>query len=253
MLNKKYLREGRMGPPFSYKTGAVVETYPKPLLILEFDPSGLDVVKQPIERIKYTQLSEYCKKPQAELPPVLAIEFQEVEKKVFSLNMDSHSAVTANVILEVVNKLVTEGCPWKTVVVDPITGLTNAFIGYIGINDPKAMLDARKWAYMVGVLIERVIMVVQGLPCHSVFIIHCQTDKNEVTGEIITEPMVPSSFRQRLPGIFSQFFYAAIEGGKPVVYAQPTGFIKGLGMRAPKASPDKTGANFRDIYGSEYE
>src|SRR6266576_6273881 len=81
-LNKKYIREGRMGPPFSYKTGAVVETYPKPMLVLEFDPSGLDVVKQPIERIEYTKLSEYCKKEQSALPPVLAIEFPGVERKV---------------------------------------------------------------------------------------------------------------------------------------------------------------------------
>ncbi len=242
-----------MGPPFSYKTGAVVETYPKPMLVLEFDPSGLDVVKQPIERIQPSAISDYCRKKQQELPPVLAIEFPTVEKKTLSLEMKSYSAITANVILDVVNNLVVVGCPWKTVVVDPITGLTSAFIGYIGVNDSKAMDDARKWAFMVGVLIERVIIVVQGLSCHSVFLIHCQTEKNEVTGEIITEPMVPSSFRQRLPGIFSQFFYATIENGVAMVYAQPTGFIKGLGMRKPGQAEMKMKADFRSIYGTDYD
>jgi len=33
-LNKKWIKEGRMGTPFSYKTGAVVESYPKPILVL---------------------------------------------------------------------------------------------------------------------------------------------------------------------------------------------------------------------------
>jgi hypothetical protein len=40
----KYIREGRMGPPKSFKTGAVLGTYPKPLLCLEFDESGGDII-----------------------------------------------------------------------------------------------------------------------------------------------------------------------------------------------------------------
>ncbi len=253
-LQKKYIREGRMGPPFSYKTGGVVETYPKPMLVFEFDSSGLDVVKQPVEWCEPAGIDTYCKAPAESLPPILAVNFFNVEKRVFSLDPKTYSSITAMTFLDVVNKLVMQGCPWKTIVVDHLSGLSAAFVGYVGVNDIKAMDDARKWAFMVGVLLERAIMVVQGLPCHSVFLCHCQTDKNEITGEIITEPMVPSAFRQRMPGIFSQFFYAAIEGGKPIVYVQPTGFIRGLGMKKPGEPPSaKIAYDYRTIYGTTYD
>lgn len=248
---KHYIREGRMGPPMSYKTGAVVETYPKPMLVLEFDIGGLDVVKQPIVEITPRQVREECAKATEVLPPIQAICFNAHGKRQLDLAKKSGDNMVALNLTDVVNTIVQTGCPWKTIVVDPITGLSEAFVGHITVVDSAAMNDARQWAFQVGTLIQRTIMVIQGLPCHSVFIMHVQTDKNEITGEIITEPMIPSSFRQRAATLFSQFFYAQIENGKPVVYAQPTGFVKSVGMRRPEVSPAKMGATFQDIYGTE--
>jgi len=249
---KKFVREGRMGPPFSYKTGAVVESYPKPLLVLEFDIGGLDVVKQPIERIEPQKIREYSNgdKP---VTPILAIEFDTLRKRELDLTIKSYDSIPALNFKDVVDSLVKGKCPWKTIVVDPITGLTEAFVGYIGVTDSAAMNDARQWAHKAGILIQRTIMVIQGLPCHTVFLMHCDTDKNEITGEITTDPMVPSKLRQRLASLFSQFFYAAVEGGKAVVYTQPSGFVKGVGMRKPDLSRPKLGALFLDIYGEEYK
>lgn len=250
---KRYIREGRMGPPFSYKTGAVVSSYPKPMLVLEFDIGGLDVVKAPIVEVTPASIVTECKRKTEDLPSIQAVLFNTVNQKrtldLAKLNTDGNM-VTMN-FLDVVNKIVLNGCPWKTIVVDPVTGLTEAFIGHISATDSDAMKDARNWASRVGVLIQRSINVVQGLPCHTVFIIHVQTEKNEVTGEVVTEPMIPSQIRQHVGRLFSQFFYATIELGKPVVYAQPTGFVKAVGIRKPEASPAKMGALFQDIYKSE--
>lgn len=249
----KFIREGRMGPPLSWKTGAVVGTYPRPLLVFEFDIGGLDVIKDPVLRIQPSELSKYCKTPQAELPPLMALDFAVLNKRPFDLNVKTYDSMPALNFLDCVNMLIQQGCPWKTVVVDQLTGLASAFIGYIGITNSAAMNDARQWASQVGVLTERAIMCIQGLQAHTVFIMHVETDKNEITGEILTEPMIPSKFRQRAATAFSQFFYAAIEGGKPIVYAQPTGFVKSVGMRRPEASPAKMGATFSDIYGKDYQ
>jgi hypothetical protein len=249
---KKFIREGRMGPPFSYKTGAVVSSYPKPMLVLEFDTGGLDVVKAPIVEVDPSKIVLECKREQKDLPPIQAVLFNTVTKRQLDfakLNTDGNAVSFA--FLDVVNKIVLNGCPWKTIVLDPITGLTEAFIGHIYAVDSEAMKDARNWASRVGVLIQRSINVIQGLPCHTVFIIHVQTDKNEITGEIVTEPMIPSAIRQHIGRLFSQMFYAVIEQGKPVVYTSPTGFVKSVGMRKPEASPAKMGALFSDIYGSE--
>src|SRR5256714_9677510 len=250
--SKKFVREGRMGAPFSYKTGAIVESYPKPLLCFEFDCGGLDVVKQPIERILPSKLSEYCKREQSALPPITAIEFGSLAKHQFDLAPKVYDSTNAFAFLEAINTVVMSACPWRTVVLDPLTGLTAAFIGYVGITDSAAMDDARRWAHKVGVLIERAIMVLHGLQAHTVVIMHTETEKNETTGEILTDPMVPSKLRQRLPSMFSQFFYATIEAGKPIVYAQPVGFVKSVGMRKPEMAGPKMGALFQDIYAEEY-
>jgi len=252
MSQKKWIREGRMGPPMSWKTGAM-ETYPKPTLFLEFDTAGLDVIRQPVVYIHPKELPTLCKKEQSSLPAITAVDFSSLSNPPFSLEIKTYDNITALNFLDVVNCLVVNGCPWKTVVLDHLSGLVKAFIGYIGVSESKAMDDARKWAHMAGVLSERAIMVIQGLQAHTVFLMHVETEKNEVTGEIITEPMMPSKFRQRLPGLFSQFFYATIEGGVAMVYAQPTGFIKGLGMRKPDQAAAKLKADFRSIYGTDYD
>src|SRR2546421_2180187 len=141
---KKFVREGRMGNPFSYKTGAVVESYPKPLLCFEFDVGGLDVVKQPIERISPSKLAEYCKREQSALPPITAIEFGSLAKRQFDLAPKVYDSTNAFAFLEAINTVVRTGCPWRTVVIDPVTGLTDAFISYVGVTNSAAMNDARQ-------------------------------------------------------------------------------------------------------------
>lgn len=250
---KRFIREGRMGPPMSYKTGAVVSTYPKPLLVLEFDTGGLDVVRQPITRIKPSEFLAYSEKPLEQQPPILGVEMAQSKHQELSMVYSSADSVPLITFTEIVNLIVRSKCPWKTVVVDPLTGLTEAILGHIGATNSPAMQDARKWASMVGFKIQQTISVIQGLPCHTVFIMHTATEKNELTGEISTTPMIPSSLRERIGGMFSQFFYAGVEAGNPpkaYVLTQPQGFVKGIGSKT-SILPIKSGATFEEIYGSE--
>jgi hypothetical protein len=245
-----------MGPPLTYKTGAVVETYPKPMLVLEFDRGGLDIVKQPImECLPNTaDIVKFCKMAQKDLPPILAIDFSTVARKDLSLDYSRGDSTPFILFADVLNAIITNGCPWKTVVVDPVTGLTNAVIGHIGMVQSKAMEDARRWAHMAGEKVQQTIAVVQGLPCHTVFIMHSTEDKNELTNEVKTLPMIPSALRERIQGLFSQFFYQVLEKGnppKPFVLTQPENFVKAIGARYPNNLPAKCGATFQEIYGSE--
>lgn len=257
---KRYIREGRMGPPLTYKTGAVVNTYPKPMLVFEFDTGGLDVVTHPLVKIEMDRsgirgLDDLCKTPREKLPPITVLDFSTLSSTNL-LNADYTKADSIPLILftDCVNKLIVNGCPWKTVVVDPITGLTGAIVMHIGGTQPQAMNDARRWAFMAGDKVQQIIGVVQGLPCHTVFIMHCEEDENELTKEIRTFPMIPSKLKQRIGGLFSQFFYAVLEKGeppKPFVLTQPEGFVKGIGARYPNNMKAKCGATFQEIYGSE--
>ena len=245
-----------MGPPLTYKTGAVVETYPKPMLVFEFDRGGLDIVKQPIIECEAStaQIVPYCTMERTALPPILAIDFSKTRTKELSLGYVKQDSTPLILFADVLNAVITNGCPLKTVVVDPVTGLTDAVIGHIGMTNSKAMEDARRWAHMAGEKVSQTIGVVQGLPCHTVFIMHSTEDKNELTNEIKTLPMIPSSLRERIQGLFSQFFYAVLEKGqppKPFVLTQPEAYVKAIGARWPNNLPAKCGATFQEIYGSE--
>lgn len=257
---KRYIREGRMGPPLTYKTGAVVESYPKPMLVFEFDRGGLDIVKQPIIECEVSldigarNLIEYCKTPREKLPPIIAVDFSKTKIKELSTQYIKSDSTPLTLFADSLNAVVTNGCPWKTIVVDPVTGLTDAIVSHIGSQQPKAMDDARRWAHMAGEKVSQTIGVVQGLPCHTVFIMHSTEDKNELTAEIKTLPMIPSAIRERIQGLFSQFFYAVLEKGqppKPFVLTQPEAFVKAIGARWPNNLPAKCGATFQEIYGSE--
>ena len=98
----KYIREGRMGPPFSFKTGAVVGTYPKPMLVFLFDEEGLsvipsrnvpsvpgniplDCVYEDITRIKPSEIGDYLLKE----PPtkITAVDFCDTIDKQMTTDL----------------------------------------------------------------------------------------------------------------------------------------------------------------------
>lgn len=245
----KLIREIRMGLPKSYKTGAVVSTYPKPALVLEGDEGGLDVVKQPIVYRTESEILADCNRDAGSLPPITAFNF--VDKKAQSL--DEIYAVTKDpssfpAFNRVGNALLRK-CPWRTVILDPITKLTDAVFGHLAVAQPGQLNDARKWAASVGLKVIQTIANLNNLPCHFVCIMHTAIEKNETTGEVLYEPIFYSKQRNLIAAQPSQFFYADIISGKPVVYTQPHGYIKGIGARWPEGLPNPCGALFNDIYG----
>src|SRR5438093_4057320 len=123
----KLIRELRMGPPKTWKTGSVVTSYPKPMLVFEGDEGGLDVVQQSIEWIAPSTdttntLEQYCVVKREELRPITAIQFNVKDiprlDDLWKPTGDPKSFVNFN---KTVNNLFLKGCPWKTVVIDPVT------------------------------------------------------------------------------------------------------------------------------------
>lgn len=252
----KYIREGRMGPPKTYKTGAVVNTYPTPMLVLEGDEGGLDTAlpaRAPLWITK-DEISSYVAKKTSELPPVTAWNFKgTVAKELtndYSITRDFTAFPNFNTVGNILLKA--PSFPWKTVVIDPITELSNIIHGHIAAANPGALADARKWAAGIGLKVAQTMSEFCRLPCHVVFIMHVSTDKNDTTGEIVTEPMIYSRFRELVGGQLSQFLYSVVEPGTPpkaFVLTQPSLYVKGIGVRWPANLSPKVGANFLDIYG----
>jgi hypothetical protein len=254
MESTKYIHEGRLGLAFSYKTGAVVSSYPTPMLVLNFDTGGLDVVTKPVVHISAKEFYPLLK-PDATVAPITAIDFDATAVKLmdsgFSPRSDSSQFLAC---MDVINNLtLAKALPWKTIVLDPLTGFTEAIIQHIQSTNSKAMLDARQWAYMAGAKILQAIAVLHGIKANTVVIMHSSADKNELTGEISYTPMIPSEFaRDRIASLFSQYFYSTIENGAPCVYTQPVAFVKGVGARWPAKLPMKCGATYNEIYEAKH-
>ena len=156
----KLIREGRFGSPKQYKTGAVVSTYPKPLLVINFDEAGLDVIKDPVLYIKPTEIERYAKMKVEELPPIIAIDFCDIQRKELTVTYQATASSTAfEVFVQFTNAFIKLPCPWKTVVVDSITGLTDQILSHIAKTNFAAMADARKWAGNVGLKMGQIVGV----------------------------------------------------------------------------------------------
>ena len=270
----KHIREGRFGPPKSFKTGAVVGTYPKPMLVLEFNEGGLDVipttaeppskdrvkvdvVQSDIKYIEPAELEAYCKKLPHELPKITCLDFSRFKKRdITSTYGFEPDSAGFQVVIDCINKLIKVGNPWVTDVLDPTTDLVEMILAHMAKTNKTAMetkgsYDPRHWAPMAAGKLHQIMSAMNGLNCHTVFIMHAVTGSNETTNEIRTTPMIVSQFRDRIGGILSQFLYATKENDKAVVYTTDRGFIKGIGCRWPANLPAVCGADFNSIYGKE--
>lgn len=252
----KYIREARFGAPKSQKTRMVTGTYPKPMLVLEYDPGGMTVdlspgYSGPITWVKVDEAIALLKKPTAELPQLVVVDMAGICTTELDVAYSPlKDAQTFPETIKLVNALVRQ-CPFKTVVLDTITGLSDAIYGHQAVMNTAALADARKWAGNIGMKVKQVIEVTHRINAHTVTIFHEETDKNELTGEIRTFPMMYSKVREMVAALFDQFVQATEVGGKPVIITKASGLVKGIGMRWPSGLPEKCPADFQSIYGKE--
>lgn len=262
MTQLKNIRELRIGRPKTYKTGAVVNTYPKPMLVFEGDEGGLSIATQPVAWIKsYEEMLAACKTKREHQPaPISAWQFANTTAKLF----DAYGPIPRRGAMAEFNKfgnllfqVQEQPFPWKTVVLDPATELTELILGDFCVAEPNKMKDARKWAYPVGLKVAQTIQAFFTLPCHVVVIMHTSQEK-EVNDEgqvkrIYEEPVIYSKVRDFLGHLPDQYIYSDLRviGGRreATVDILPTARMAGLGMRWPTHSKDKIGADFASIYG----
>lgn len=253
------VRELRFGRPKTRKTASIVESYPTPMLVLNLEMDGLSVVKN--RKVKTVTSDEYramLKLPPEHLPEVTAIDYiYSKQKKLNSGSSISYESTTFERFANDAN-LLFDSCPFKTVVLDSLTGLNEVAIGLIGAKNPAALKDARHWAGQAGAKIREVVSCLYALPCQAVVVIaHEQVTENETTKEVRVLPNMVSGVKEILGALASHYIYATTDGmdvktgfPKPIVYTQPSGLVKGLGMRTGGNGKAICGPTFGEIYGN---
>lgn len=249
-----HIREARMGPANTWKTGAVVGTYPRPLLVLEGDEHGLSVIRDPVEVVDTAGLRLLAAKPREALPPLTAVYFDPHPPSTGSVLIKEFGTVpdkeTFPVFVEMFNVLFDVGCPWKTVVLDPLTRLNEIVQRYHASVKAGELADPRKWASSIGQKVAQVVYALKMLECHIVVILHASIDKDELTGQVSYSPMLYSRFRDSISNVMAQFVFAKLDKGQAVVLTRDDGYVTGLGCKWPTGLPAKVGPTFNDIYGN---
>jgi hypothetical protein len=268
MNSPLYIREGRMGEAKSFKTGAIVGSYPKPMLVFCLDQGGLDVIPAkgasrskdalPLDITsddiawvdeKYP-LAWWLGRNKADLPPVVAVDYysQRIGKLSDLYSPVANRSGFASFIADI-NLVLEQACPYATVVLDPITGLSELIHSHLAAVNPDKLKDPRKWTPDVGYQVVKILANLAKLPAHVVSIFHSSmvfAENGVVTG---IRPMLPSQYgRDRVAGLLSQWFYACKENGKPVIWTSDKGYVKGLGCRWPHNLPQTCGPLYKDIY-----
>ncbi len=248
----KYIREGRFGRSKQWKTGAVVSTYPRPLLAISLDEGGLDVVTEPVTYLTVKDLPAAVREKR--YGPINGIDLCDASVKPASLDFTIKAdSSRLQGLVDISNYLLSlkETLPFRTVVIDPLTEVEQAILGHISAAQSASLADPRKWASMVGQKVKDLVLSFTQLPCHVVFIMHSNVDKNELTGVITETPRLYSKYRDIIGANLSQFFYATKVGGKPKIFTTDQGFVQGLGARWPANLPAVCDPTYEAIYGKE--
>lgn len=271
----KLIREGRMGPPKACKTGCVVGTYPKPMLVFVFDEEGLSVIPQrgtkvpagyvefdclyeDIVRVKPDEVASYLTKDPKDLPKIMAVDFCDTIDKQMTLvttpvvpNDVPFTKFAGMLNALAAHSFAGKDLPWKTVVLDPLTRFNDIVFSFVAMKAPDTIKDNRLSYPLVSAKIMQFVGVLTSLRAHVVCIMHVQADRDEKLGNVLETPMFFGGYRQKIQSQFTAFFYAVIEGGKPVVRTRNYSYARGIGATFPVGLPDPCPADFKSIYGTE--
>lgn len=255
----KYIREGRFGAPKTWKTGSIlgdekakIKSYPQPILVLEFDPGGHEICPD-VKPEHVIQFEEFKRRITAkEAPPnITVVDLSFKAKLAFTDDYaPSKDADSFKQTVESINLLRTF-CPFKTILVDPVTELSNSIYRHQAVTNSTALADARKWAGNIGAKVQQVIEYVCALPANVVFLFHTEVVTVEETKKIYEQPMVYSKLRDYVGGKFTQYFYQTMHGGKPKLRTKEFDLVKGIGCRWPKFTEELIDPTFEAIYGKE--
>jgi hypothetical protein len=118
--------------------------------------------------------------------------------------------------LMTLEKELKEDCRYKTIIIDSTTVMTDLAMERSMQLDPKrSATNGPLWNVhyqMVKNLVEGKLRKIINLPCNIVVIAHLENITNQETGALIgIEPLLTGNLSKRVPGYFSEVYYANVK------------------------------------------
>lgn len=183
-------------------------SFPKPLFLADFDGKASSALnfygRQAVSEIEYENY--------------MIDHAQGVDRPFNRFYTQLH-----NLELAVKNK----AFPYKTIVVDSLTTYTDQMMAEVIKQNPGAKRVDKHTAALQDYLIlgshfKSYLGRILSLPCHVVFTAHIQQTRDEATGEIIREPMLPGKMAAQLPIMFEEVYRMYADAGKYLAQTQAT-------------------------------
>lgn len=193
------------------KKSTFAATFPKPMLVLFFDPFGKDMPY--LRRGKPGQVAEtdegyrirFVHKKDAELGdhPIIRLEYFH--------NLDPEQPIAYRQFLERIAHA-TDLDAYKTIVVDSVTFMNLAKFHEAKYKTNKHAKDPRQWYAAAKEGLEEMLMVrFAGLMQNVVVLAHVNEDKDEVHGNFVYNPAVPGKLSKGLPAGYAEFYRAFVK------------------------------------------
>ena len=255
-MNK--IRELRFGPAGTWKTSSIVNTYPKPMLVSNWDSGGLDSVTLPKLILSEPDLDSALKNPAFLWDGEVRVFVRDYTERVAMIGesyLTKTSAIPMQSQIRDFNRLISASpCPIETLVIDGGTRFIESLMSFIMNLNGKDRPNMDLYGLLGMKAVELFNNIVSSLPCHVVITAHSQTEKDELTGETYILPNMLGSIREKIGGIMSQYLYSTVEMdttgvNRGKVWTQPKGLCKGLKMRWPQDRPAVCNPDFESLYG----
>src|SRR3990167_1795906 len=189
----------------------VAATWPKPMLVMAFDPRG--------KEMPYLRVGS----PEPEQPdgsriirsaktgnPIIKIERYN--------DVDPTQPTAYPAFMRRMSALPDEYAVWRTIVLDSVTFMELASRKYQQYTLNPSAKDPRQWYGGSTEQLEEMLMIRFGsLPMNVVVIAHVDEDKDEVHGTYVRNPSAPGRLRKRMPSAFAELYRAylgSVESGE---------------------------------------
>lgn len=213
---KPYIHVVDYGPPGSGKS-TFAATFPKPMIVLAFDPLGKEG--------PYLKRGIVSPEMEGEFgQPVVVVESKKNPGKTLiqveyfhDTEVEADGRYKPTAYRQYLSRFpslyqeIKEG-KWLTLVVDTLTFMELSARKLSQYDLDKASREPRRWfAAATDMLEEAVMCRLGGLRCNVVILAHVDTDKDEVAGRMVSNPSAPGRLRQRLGGGYPEVYVSHVK------------------------------------------
>ncbi len=205
-------------------------SFPGPIKYWDFDHKVSSVAqfyKKDEEKLKSIQVTQFANLPNGDRIKAWEKEVREIQDLVKAK----------------------KPLPFQTLILDSLTTFTSSmlqhyFVAQPGIKRAHPDLNAMQDYQLLDKHLSQAIPGLLSLDCNIVMVGHMGVDKDETTGQILRQTLMPGKFAAKLPIWFEEVYVASVKDGKYLLQTQSDSSFK---CRTQRGLPKEISSSYAEI------